>query len=420
MVGNQNLWVLGFWLSPQHRECIGYHALGTHTWCFSEWRKKDLQQPAIDQAPEVCALPVICNESAKFLDQLWNRAADISPKHRYFLAVIEHKSSLRHRSTTSVKRPFLSMNTSFKAVIASLITASALTSPNAFAQAKKLTIGLAVANLNSDFFNQIKQSVEAAAKKKGIEVITVDAQGDGAKQAIQVQQLIGRKVDALIYIPAGATAAGVPVKAAKAAGIPVVAVDRNAPDAPGDTFIATDSVAAARMLGEYVIKLTGGKGAIAIIQGQVGTTPELDRDRGFSEAIAKAPGLKVVAKQPSNAWGQDEGFKIGHDMLKRDPGITVFFGRADALALGAAQAVKVASLDHRIVVVGFDGDIAGLKAVRSGVLDATMTQRTQAMGRLSLDAALDLIAGKKLAPVQLQPATLTTKENVDQYIAEHP
>ena len=71
-------------------------------------------------------------------------------------------------------------------------------------------------------------------------------------------------------------------------------------------------------------------------------------------------------------------------------------------------------------VVGFDGDISGLKAVKSGVLVATMTQQTQLMGRLSVDAALDLIAGKKVPPMQLQPAALTTKDNVDRYIVEHP
>ena len=64
----------------------------------------------------------------------------------------------------------------------------------------------------------------------------------------QIQDLLTRKIDALIYIPAGATAASVPVKTAKAAGVPVVAVDRNPADAPGDTFIATDSVAAAKEL----------------------------------------------------------------------------------------------------------------------------------------------------------------------------
>src|SRR6478672_4119176 len=213
-----------------------------------------------------------------------------------------------------------------------------------FAEEKKdkdITIGLAVANLQADFFNQIKQSVEREAKAKGVKVITVDVKGDAATQVSQIQDLITRGVDALIYIPAGATAAGVPVKAAQAAKIPVIAVDRNAPDAPGDTFIATDSVGAARTLGEYVGKITGGKGKVAIIQGQLGTTPELDRDKGFNEALAKCPGIKVVAKQPSKAWMQDEGFAIAQDMLQRHPDITVFFGRADALALGAAQAVKV-------------------------------------------------------------------------------
>src|SRR6266403_970593 len=156
------------------------------------------------------------------------------------------------------------------------------------AQEKK-TVGLAVANLQADFFNQIKQSVGAEAKAKGVDLIVADAKGDAATQVDQIQDLITRGVKAIIYIPAGATAAGVPVKAAKKANIPVVNVDRNAPDVPGDTFIATDSVGAAKTLGEYICKVTGGKANIAVIQGQLGTTPEMDRDKGFTEAVAKLP-----------------------------------------------------------------------------------------------------------------------------------
>ena len=240
------------------------------------------------------------------------------------------------------------------------------------------------------------------------------------RRSIRCKILMTRGVKAIIYIPAGATAAGVPVKAAKKANIPVINVDRNAPDAPGDTFIATDSVGAARTLGEYVCKVTGGKANIAILQGQQGTTPELDRDKGFNEALANCPGIKVVAKQPSKAWMQDEGFAIAQDMLQRFPNINAFFGRADALALGAAHAVKVANVGSKVWIFGFDGDVAGLKAVRDGVLDATMTQKTQFMGKLALDSALDLIDGKQLPKEQLQEAVLTTKENVGPFIESHP
>ena len=316
-----------------------------------------------------------------------------------------------------MKLTFLRNASLVATLVASLSFGASLSS---IAQSKDVAIGLAVANLQADFFNQIKQSVEAEAKAKGVTVITVDAKGDSATQVSQVQDLITRGVKALIYIPAGATAAGVPVKAAKAAGIPVICVDRTPPDAPGDTFIATDSVSAAKTLGEYVGKITGGKGKIGILQGQLGTTPEQDRDKGFNEALKGFSGLEVVAKQPSKAWMQDEGFAIGQDMLQRHPDITVFFGRADALALGAARAVKVANVDHKVIVVGFDGDVAGLKAVRDGTLQATMTQQTQGMGRLALNSALDAINGKTLSKEQLQEAVLTTKDNVGPYIEKHP
>ena len=304
--------------------------------------------------------------------------------------------------------------------ITGLATASLLALAIAAPARADTGVGLAVANLQANFFNQIKQAVEAEAPGHGASVSTEDAHGDSATQVSQVQDLITKGIKALIYIPAGATAAGVPVRAAQAAHVPVVAVDRNAADAPADTFIATDSVAAAHALGDYVCKITGGKGNVAVIQGQIGTTPEMDRDKGFNAALANCPGLKVVAKQASKAWHQDEGFAIAQDMLQRNPDITVFFGRADALALGAVQAVKVANLGHPVVVVGFDGDTAGLLAVQNGALAATMTQKTQFMGRLALDSALELASGKPVPKLQLQPAELTTKDNVAPFIAQHP
>ena len=86
----------------------------------------------------------------------------------------------------------------------SLFSAASLSS-----KAEETTIGLAVANLQADFFNQIKQSVDAEAKAKGVKLVVADAKGDAATQVDQMQDLMTRGVKAIIYIPAGATAAGV-------------------------------------------------------------------------------------------------------------------------------------------------------------------------------------------------------------------
>lgn len=283
----------------------------------------------------------------------------------------------------------------------------------------KPRIGLAVANLQADFFNQIKQSVTKEAAKQGVEVVVADARGDAATQVNQIEDFVTKQVDAIIYIPAGATAAGVPVKTARKANIPIVAVDRNPPDAPADTFIASNSVASAKKLGEYVAKETKGEGQVAILQGQIGTTPENDRNNGFQQALSENPGLQVVAKQPAD-WDQDKGFNIAQNMLQAHPDISVFFGRADAMALGAAQAVRVANVNHPVTIVGFDGDVAGLKAVRDGTIDATMTQQTQRMGRMAVQSAQTLIKDGSVPKQQLLPAYLTTKANAAEYIASHP
>jgi ribose transport system substrate-binding protein len=289
------------------------------------------------------------------------------------------------------------------------------------AQAKEVKkLGLAVANLQANFFNQIKQAVEDEAKKRGIEVITVDAKGDGPTQVNQVQDLLTQNIDALIYIPAGAAAATVPVKLARNAGVPVVNVDRNADGAPGDTFLATDSVASAKAVCEHIIKEAGGKGKMVIIHGQKGTTPEVDRTKGCMEVIKANPGVQLVAEQWSNIWSQDEGFQIMQNMLQANPDVTIVFAQADALALGAAQAIKVANPSQKIALGGFDGDTAALEALKKGVFDVTATQQTQKMGRDAVANAIDIVAGKKVPPIQLMDATLTTKDNVDGFIANHP
>ncbi|MFC8181742.1 substrate-binding domain-containing protein [Rhodococcus sp. NPDC057297] len=281
------------------------------------------------------------------------------------------------------------------------------------------TIGLAVANQQADFFNLIRQAVQKAGEEQGFRVVVADAKGDGDTQVSQIQNFITQEVDAIIYIPAGATAATVPVRDANKAGIPIVAVDRNPAGAPADSFIATDSIAAARELGEYVIKLTGGEGSVGVIQGQIGTTPEQARDQGFTEALSTAPGLREVARQASQQWSQSEGFDITTDMLQAHPEITVLFGRADGLALGAASAARGSNRPD-IKVVGFDGDIAGLQAVVDGDLAATITQPTFKIGGLAVDTVAALLAGQQVPAEQLQEGVLTTQDNAAQFLVEHP
>lgn len=305
-------------------------------------------------------------------------------------------------------------------LIAAAVLATTALSPLGTSAAEVKKIGLAVSNLQADYFNQIKIGVEAYAKELGIEVVTVDAKNDSATQVSQVQDLLTQGIDAFIYIPAGAAAAAVPTRLAKEAGIPVVNVDRNADDAPGDTFVATDNATSAYEVCKHIIGLAGGKGELIMIHGQKGTTPEVERTKGCNQAISENADVKLVAEQWSEQWSQAEGLSIGQNLLQAHPDATMIFAQADGLALGAAQAVKVSGVSQRVYIGGFDGDTTALPILAEGGFDATATQQVRGIGKLAVESAIKLAAGEKLEPVQLLPGFLTTPENAAEYVANHP
>ena len=283
-------------------------------------------------------------------------------------------------------------------------------------------IGLAVPNLQADFFNQIKLGVENYANKLGIEVIVVDAKNDTNTQVSQVQDLLTQGIDAFIYIPAGAAAAAVPTRLARAEGIPVINVDREPEGEPGDTVIYGENILSAYQVCSHIIGLAGGEGKMVIIHGQKGTTPEVQRYEGCQRAIDENPGIELVSQQWSQMWSPDEGFSIAQNMLQAHPDIKVIFGQADGLAMGAAKAVEVAGLSDQVIIGGYDGDVAALESLAAcdTPFIVTATQSTQAMGVLAVNSAI-AVANDASVPVrQIPNAVLTTCDNAQQFVEKHP
>ncbi|PZQ96987.1 MAG: sugar ABC transporter substrate-binding protein [Cereibacter sphaeroides] len=308
-------------------------------------------------------------------------------------------------------------------LLIAVTAASAMMYPLSASSQEVKKIGLAVPNLQADFFNQIKLGVENYGKEKGIEIIVVDAKNDTATQVSQVQDLMTQGIDAFIYIPAGAAAAAVPTRLAREAGIPVINVDRFPEGEPGDTFIAGESVESAYAVCKYIIEKSGGSGKMAIIHGQKGTTPEVDRFTGCKRAIDENAGIELVDQQWSNMWSADEGFTIAQNMLQANPDITIIFGQADGLAMGAAKAVDVAGLSDKVIIGGYDGDISALEYLSKcdGPFIVTATQSTRKMGVMAVDSAIAVAAGQKVDERQTPNAVLTPcGDDAAKYVTEHP
>ncbi|MCX7852594.1 MAG: ribose ABC transporter substrate-binding protein RbsB [Caldilineales bacterium] len=276
------------------------------------------------------------------------------------------------------------------------------------APAGEITLGLALSTLNNPFFVTLKEGAEKEAAAQGVKLIVVDAQDDPAKQAASIEDLISKKVSALLINPTDADAIVPSIQKANAAGIPVFTIDRGASGGEIVSHIASDNVAGGRMAAEFLCQAIGGKGNVVELQGIAGTSAARDRGQGFNEWMkANCPGATIVASQTAD-FNRAKGLQVFENILQAQPEIAGVFAHNDEMILGAIQAAEAAGRTG-IVFVGFDAIDDAVKAVEEGKLAATVAQQPAEMGRLGVAMAVKHLKGEKVEPFIGVPLSLVTK-----------
>ena len=237
-----------------------------------------------------------------------------------------------------------------------------------------------------------------------------DGRGDSTVQSNGIDDMLTKGLDVLIVSPADAKALAPAVKRATAAGTKVIASDRSV-DAPVSTTIGADNVDTGTVSGEYVVTASGGKGNIVELQGALGASPTIDRHKGFVDAIAGTPGLKIIDSPTAN-YNREEGRSVMEDMLQKygKGEIQFVYTHNDEMSLGAIQAIKAAGRLSEIKVVGIDAQQSALEAVKAGDYAATVAYPINASEHIA--AAAKLCAGETVPERIKLTATLVTKDNV--------
>ncbi|TMJ15286.1 MAG: ribose ABC transporter substrate-binding protein RbsB [Bacillati bacterium ANGP1] len=272
------------------------------------------------------------------------------------------------------------------------------------------TVGLAISTLNNPFFVDLRDGAQAAAAKAGIALVVLDAQNDPARQASSVEDLIAKKVGAVIINPTDSDAIVPTVKKLNAAKVPVITVDRAANGGTVAAHIASDNVAGGRMAAAYVARRLQGKGNVVMLEGIAGSSAARDRGKGFREGLQKFPGIKIVASQTAD-FDRSKGLTVMENILQAQKKINAVFAQNDEMALGAVQAIEGAKRQQAMFVVGFDAIADALKAVNEGRMAATIAQQPKVMGRLAVEAAASRLKGGKVAKFTPVPLRLVTKNS---------
>jgi ribose transport system substrate-binding protein len=269
------------------------------------------------------------------------------------------------------------------------------------------TVGLSISTMNNPFFVALRDGAQAEAKSIGINLITVDAQNDAAKQIAGVEDLIQKRVPVILLNPTDSDAVANVVKEATAAGIKVISLDRAVNGAAVSSHIASDNTAGGKLAAEYLLQKLGGKGNLVELVGIPGSSAARERGAGFEAAIADKPGVKLVAKQPAN-FDRAQGLSVMENILQGTKDIQGVFAQNDEMALGAERAIAEAGLKH-VAIVGFDATPDAVAAVKAGKLAATVQQKPELIGKMGVDTAKLLIDGKSVEPNIPVPLALITQ-----------
>jgi ribose transport system substrate-binding protein len=269
------------------------------------------------------------------------------------------------------------------------------------------TVGLSISTMNNPFFVALRDGAEAEARAVGINLITVDAENDAAKQIAGVEDLIQKKVPVILLNPTDSDAVANVVKEATAAGIKVISLDRAVNGAEVSSHIASDNVVGGKMAGEFLLKKLGAKGNLVELEGIPGSSAARERGEGFESAIAGHPGVKLVAQQPAN-FDRAQGLSVMENILQGNKDIQGVFAQNDEMALGAERAIAEAGLKN-VAIVGFDATPDGVAAVKAGKLAATVQQKPELIGKMGVDTAKLLIEGKAVDRNIPVPLALVTQ-----------
>ena len=305
-------------------------------------------------------------------------------------------------------KPFLSVFAVLAATIATLPAANA----------DSFTVGFSQIGSESGWRAAETAVTKAEAARRGIELKFADAQQKQENQIKAIRGFIAQGVDAILLAPVVATGWQEVLTDAQEAGIPVVFLDRGVDADPGLflTSVASDQIKAGRVAGRWLVDTVAGKKCRVVeLQGTVGSTPAINRKKGFEEAIAQAPNVTIVRSQ-TGEYTRSKGKEVMEGFLKAEGGgkcICAVYAHNDDMVIGAIQAIKAAGLSPGIdiLVVSIDAVPDIFAAMAAGDANATVELTPNMAGPAFVALEANLRDGTLAPKFIVTPSTLYTQSD---------
>jgi ABC-type sugar transport system substrate-binding protein len=297
------------------------------------------------------------------------------------------------------------------------------------------TIGYSSPFMFSQFQVILQDQTVAAAEAAGLKALEpTNADGDSGKQITDIRNLIGAGAKGLIVVANDSKAIIPALDYAASQNVPVVSIDIGPDGGSLYAIVRANNVGMGWIACEAMAKAIGDSGKVLSLQGAQTSINGRERTQGFHDCITqKHPNIELI-ERPTD-WDATKQAAALQTVLAANPDLKGVFQQSDYALSPTLNVLKQAGRDAKvgeeghIYNISIDASPQALELIRSGDLDAGISQPLDLYAKYGVQYLLDALAGKELAlgktdhgseivefngnKMDLLPAVLVTKENVD-------
>lgn len=213
---------------------------------------------------------------------------------------------------------------------------------------------------------------QAFSVENGYRLIFEDAQQKQEKQITAIRNFINQGVDYIVLAPNTEQGWDTVLGEAKAAGIPVIIVDRKIEVSDPDLFtcwIGSNFLSEGEIAVNWMEKNLPGKLRIVHLQGNIGSSAQIGRTEGLEKGLQEHPEWELVFRAAGD-FVQAKGQELIRSVLNDGIDFNVIYAENDNMAYGAIEALKENGIQpgKDVTVISFDASRDALRLILSGEL----------------------------------------------------
>ncbi|MFL4476471.1 substrate-binding domain-containing protein [Paeniglutamicibacter sp. MACA_103] len=277
----------------------------------------------------------------------------------------------------------------------------------------KLQIGLVTPNLQALFFNQINTGAQTIADKVGADLQIVSANDDPLQQANAIDNLVAKKVQAIIVAAIDTEGIKPAIQAADKAGVKIVAVDGIVEDPAVSSQVGTSNEESGAQMGEFLAKLANDTGEVGVVSA-LNSTIQLERQKGFEDAVMTKGMSMGTIVDGKNV--QETAQSAAENLLTGNPDLKYVYATGEPALIGLVAGVKNQNAQDKTDVVGWDLSEAAVSGLQDGFVKGVVQQNTFKFGYDAMTAAIDLSCGEVVEKNIPVPTQIVTPDNVADFL----